>query len=138
MDLHHDSFVTISRHPDQRALEMSWTDATASMTDDDFKNEMTRLAELCEREHEPNVLIDVTHFLHQPSEDVGTWRETNIVPRYNAAGVEKFAFLVPPSAPSTVEAGSTPQVEGVASYPTGYFGSREMLYAWFAGSLPRS
>ena len=131
MELHHDPFVTISRNPQHHSLEMYWTTATASMTDEDFKSEMTVLAEIEEREHAPNVLIDVTCFEHHPASEVGTWREINIVPRYNAAGVEKFAFLVPPQTPSTVEAGGAPQVEGIASYPTGYFASRDALYDWF-------
>ena len=57
----------------------------------------------------------------------GTWRDENIVPRYEAAGVRKFAFHMPAGMPAI---GSDPAPEGVAKYPTGYFGTRRDALAW--------
>jgi hypothetical protein len=57
------------------------------------------------------MLVDVTRFRHSPGEQVGLWRDEHIIPRYNAAGGRKFAFLVPPRAPGTVENGSEPARE---------------------------
>jgi len=48
-----------------------------------------------------------------------------IIPRYNAASVTKFAFLVLAGTPGTVDARGTPAVEGQATFPTGWFSSRE-------------
>src|SRR5262249_37184994 len=66
----------------------------------------------------------------QLGEGVLAWRDEKIIPRYSSAGVTKFAFLVPDGAPGTVESGGTPSVEGRASFPTGWFSTRERAYQW--------
>jgi hypothetical protein len=58
------------------------------------------------------------------------WRDANIVPRYNAAGVKRFAFLFPEGMPAI---GAPPAVEPPAAYPTGYFGTREDALFWLGG-----
>jgi len=40
-------------------------------------------------------LIDSTAFRMSPARTDGPWRDANIIPRYNAAGVTKFAFHMP-------------------------------------------
>ena len=40
----------------------------------------------------------MSYFRHKIGPDVQPWRLANISPRYNAAGVRRFAFLVPESA----------------------------------------
>ena len=44
-----------------------------------------------------------------------------IIPRYNQAGVEKFAFLMPEGMPAI---DAPPAPEEPVSFPTAYFGSR--------------
>jgi hypothetical protein len=58
----------------------------------------------------------------------GDWRDANIIPRYNKAGVRRFAFLMPEGMPAI---GTPPAVEGPADFPTAYFGSRADALAWF-------
>jgi hypothetical protein len=61
------------------------------------------------------------------------WRDSEIIPRYNEAGVAKFAFIANPSYPGpTVEAGAPPAPEGPAKFPTGWFKTREAAYRWLA------
>lgn len=57
----------------------------------------------------------------------GEWRDANIIPRYNAAGVQRFAFLMPDGMPAI---GAPPVHEGPAEYPTAYFGTRRDAFAW--------
>jgi hypothetical protein len=57
------------------------------------------------------------------------WRDANIVPRYNAAGVKKFAFHMPAGMPAI---GTAPSREGPADYPTAYFGRRQDALDWLA------
>ena len=75
-------------------------------------------------------LVDMAEIEHTPSDDFEAWRQSQIIPRYNAAGVKKFAFLLPPGAPTTVENGTKPAVEGKANFPTGYFATREQALKW--------
>lgn len=55
------------------------------------------------------------------------WRDENIIPRYDAAGVKKFAFIMPHGMPAIW---SAPAPEGPAKFPTGYFGSRAEALDW--------
>jgi hypothetical protein len=57
------------------------------------------------------------------------WRQANVVPRYNAAGVKKFAFQMPEGMPLI---GSEPQVYGIDAYLTGYFARRQDALDWLA------
>ena len=56
---------------------------------------------------------------------------TTPIPRYKAAGVKRFAFLMPAGMP----AARAPQApEGPASFPTAYFDARPAALAWLAGA----
>ena len=55
------------------------------------------------------------------------WRDQNIIPRYNAAGLAKFAFIMPKGMPAI---GAVPAPEGPADFPTAYFASRADALAW--------
>jgi hypothetical protein len=79
------------------------------------------------------MIIDATEFRHEFGEGVMQWREANIIPRYNSAGVTKFAFLVAEGFPGTVESGGVPSVESSANFPTAWFTTRDRAYEWLAG-----
>ena len=131
-ELYRNEFGAILYHPEDGILELEWLEASARMTDDDFMRSMERYAALAEERRTPNMIVDVTRFRHSPGEHVGPWRDDHIIPRYNSAGVRKFAFLLPPGAPGTVEAGSQPQKEPPGKFPTGYFEDRRRIIDWFA------
>ncbi len=97
------------------------------MNDDDYMRWLERYAASAEQYHVPFTLIDTREFHHHPGAHTGPWREEHIIPRYNRAGVKKFAFLLPEgSAPKT-----EPMPEGSAQFPTGYFETREQIDRWF-------
>lgn len=110
---------------------MEWLEGSAGMTDNDFMRSMERYAAFAEERRAPNMLVDVTRFRHSPGEHVGAWRDEHIIPRYNAAGVKRFAFLVPPEASGTVEAGGQPEMEPPGNFPTGCFEDRQHIFDWF-------
>jgi len=109
------SWGAILHHPQWRTLELKWFPSTRHMTDDDFKATLELHTSQAERlQPIAFMLIDATEFFHTfGADDVMTWRDEQIIPRYNAAGV-------------------TPAVEGRASFPTGWFSTREGAYAWLA------
>ena len=130
-ELRRDDFGIITHDPEKGILELRWLEGSATMTDDDFMRSMERYAGFAEAHRPSNLLVDVTEFRHSPGEDIGPWRDQHIIPRYNAAGVEKFAFLFPPGAPGTVEAGTEPGREPPGTFPTGYFADRQHILEWF-------
>jgi hypothetical protein len=130
-ELNRDEYGVIRYYPEDRILELEWLEASADMTDDDFKRSMQRYAELAGEHSTPYLLVDVTKFRHSMGEGVGAWRDEHIIPAYNAAGVQKFAFLLPAAAPRTVEKGNAPAKEPPGEFPTGYFTERRTIAEWF-------
>ena len=122
----------ILRHADGGPLELRWLPTTASMTDGGFMATLCLFVHEAERIRPRTLLIDATEFHHEFGPGVMEWRDENIIPRYGEAGVKKFAFIVSPGFPGTVEAGAQPAVEGSATFPTGWFSTRERAYQWLA------
>ena len=117
-------------HERWRTLELSWLSSTRAMNDDGFKKTLELFAAEGERARPGYMIIDATEFHHELGDGVLECRDQEIVPRYNAAGVKKFAFLWPGGTPGTVESGGTPAPEGSANFPTGWFTGRERAYQW--------
>ena len=127
-------WAAILHHPDWQTLELQWFPSTRQMTDEDFKATLELHTSQAERLRPINsMLIDATEFFHTFGDGgVMAWRAEHIIPRYNAVGVRKFAFHVPPGAQGTIESGAKPAVEGGASFPTAWFTTREAAYQWLA------
>jgi hypothetical protein len=134
VELFRDKFSQYYRDDGHQCIELRWSEATRSMSEEQFRAGLERLADFLAGERAPNVLVDVVNFAHESPEDFSAWRETRIIPRYNAAGVKKFAFLLPANNSHTVENGNQPVKEGSAQFPTAYFNSRENAIAWFAAA----
>jgi hypothetical protein len=119
--LHHDRWKTV---------ELRWLPTTRDMGDEGFKDSLALLAEAGERFRTPFMFVDSIEFHHRPSAEVLEWRNQHIVPRYNSAGVTRFAFLVPEGFPGTVESGAAPAPDGPATFPTAWFSTRDHAYQW--------
>jgi hypothetical protein len=124
---------TVIYHPQWQTLELKWDQKTLSMGDDGFKKTLQILADQGLKMRPRFMIIDATQFFHTLGEGILPWRDEHIVPLYNDAGVEKFAFLVTDIAPGTVEKGAEPAPDGPASFPTGWFETKERMYAWLTG-----
>ena len=127
--LFEDQFGAIIDYPHDDYLEIRWYDATASLDGDAFNEWLDGFASHVERTQRSGILVDAIQFT-MPMEkmDLG-WRDANIIPRYNTAGVKRFAFLMPAGMPAI---GSAPSPEGPADFPTGYFGTRASAKRWLA------
>ena len=125
--VYEDKWGAIIDHPDDGFTEISWYDTTKEMTKADFQQWLTTFADHVDRLRRPGILTDATHFLMDRANMDGPWRDTHIVPRYNRAGVKKFAFLMPAGMPAI---GAPPAIEGPAQYPTAYFGTRNDALKW--------
>ena len=125
--LHEDKFLRILWDEQSGIISIVWRPETSEMTDEEFKSELTLFAEQVEEMKAPRILVDVSNFSHKPDPDVGQWRLKNISTRYNAAGVQRFAFVFPKDA----------QIEPMANQPsegeqflTQAFDTHEQATAW--------
>lgn len=121
---------TILYHPQWNTLELKWGQKTRSMSDDGFKNTLQMMADHGLKVRPKYMIIDATQFFHTFGEGTLAWRDEHIVPLYNQAGVEKFAFLTTSAMPGTVEKGTQPVPGGPATFPTGWFETKERMHAW--------
>lgn len=124
-----DRYGEVIDRPDQGFIEIRWYDTTSEMTSDEFNNWLARFAGSVEDAGRSGVLVDSVPFKMDMAHMDGPWRDRNIIPRYNAAGVERFAFLMPEGMPLL---GAEPSLEGPGTFPTGYFGTRRAAIAWLA------
>ncbi len=128
--IYEDRWGEVFDRPAADLIELRWFDSTAEMTAGEFQRWLEKFAECVEKCRRSRVLVDSTVFRMSPANMDGPWRDANIIPRYNAAGVTKFAFHMPEGMPMI---GQPPQNEGPAKFPTGYFGKRQDALAWLAG-----
>jgi len=128
--VYEDQWGALIDHGDAGYVEIRWYDSTDAMSRDEFQQWLTAFAKEVQRLRRPGILVDATRFLMDPAKMNSEWRDANIVPHYNAAGVTKFAFLMPEGMPAI---GSPPAVEGPAAFPTAYFARRQQALDWLAG-----
>ncbi len=122
-----DQFGEVIDRASADVIEIRWYDTTSAMSSDEFNEWLVRFADSVEERRRAGVLVDSLSFLMDPSNMNGPWRDANIIPRYNAAGVRRFAFLMPAGMPLI---GQEPAREGPGEFPTGYFGTRESAMDW--------
>ncbi len=110
-------------------VEIRWFDSTVDMEAADFNAFLSQFATAIERAGQRGCLVDATSFhMGMDKMEMG-WRDEHIIPRYNAAGVTKFAFHMPAGMPAI---GKPPAPEGPAQFPTAYFGTRANALAWLS------
>jgi hypothetical protein len=128
-----DQWGQIVFYDEWNSLELRWLSSTADATDADVKTTMEVFAQEAVNRRPHTLIVDTTEFRHGWGDGVMQWRDATIIPRYNEAGVAKFAFIVGPNYPGqTLETGAAPGPEGPATFPTGWFKSREAAYEWLA------
>lgn len=111
---------------DRDLLELRWLPSTATMSDGGFMATLCLFAWEAEKGRPHGLLIDAREFRHRFSDGVMAWRDAHIIPRYGAAGIRKFAFLMPPG---FAEPGRE-AIEGPAVFPTKWLVTRDDALAW--------
>jgi hypothetical protein len=103
-------------------VELTWLPGTQGMTDQDFKEDLNVFAEAALQHRAKNLIIDMRQFMGRPSEEVGTWRDDVIVPKYVKAGVKKIAWIWPGVPADAMGEG--------AAYQQRYFDGRDEAINW--------
>jgi hypothetical protein len=128
--VYEDRWGEVFDRPSADLIELRWFDTTAEMSAREFQGWLEKFAECVERCGRSRVLVDSMAFRMSPTNMDGPWRDANIIPRYNAAAVRKFAFHMPEGMPMI---GEPPANEAPGRFPTGYFGRRQDALDWLAG-----
>ena len=123
-ELVHNEWGVIVDHKD--LLELRWLPSTSSMTDGGFMATLCLFVWEAEKARPRGLLLDATEFKHTFGADLMGWRDAQIIPRYGAAGVRKFAFLMPAGFPKS----GSEAIEGPAIFPTKWFVDRQQALDW--------
>ena len=124
-------------HDEWNTLELRWLPATRDATETQARDTMVLFAAETEKRKPAFLIVDTTEFLHRWADDFMAWRNEEIIPHYNSGGVTRFAFIAGDGVPfPTVESGAEPAPEGPATFPTGWFQTREAAYQWLAAAAP--
>ena len=110
-------------------IEIRWYDTTSKITREGFNQWLDQFAGQVESSACTAVLVDAVQFRMDMANMDGAHRDSQVIPRYNAAGVRRFAFLMPTGMPSI---GAAPSKEGPAEYLTAYFGTRAEAVVWLS------
>ncbi len=97
--IHEDEWGEIIDRPSPDLVEIRWYDTTSAMTGDEFDNWLSVFAGCVESKKRSGCLVDSVQFKMPMDRMNPGWRDANIIPRYNAAGVKRFAFTMPAGMP---------------------------------------
>ena len=129
--LHEDKFLRILWDEKTRIIGLEWKEATSAMTDEEFKRELTGFADYVGERKATGILVDLSRFRHMLSPDTQQWRVKNISSRYNDAGVQRFAFLLPKDAPIPPLMNQSSRGEG---FLTRAFNDAEQATSWLTAT----
>jgi hypothetical protein len=125
MPLEDTQYWSMTHNRDANAIELNWKSTTSSMTGDDFKAALERLATHIREQAATGTLIDLRTFGFTSTPELDQWRREQIIPAYNAAGLKRFAYLLPPGA--DYRPGGSGDTD---AFSTDYFDDSEQARAW--------
>ena len=132
-----DEWAQLIYYDDWNTLELKWLPSSKDATEAQARSTMELFAAETEKRKPQFLLVDTTEFAHRWADDMMPWRDREIIPHYNAGGVTKFAFIAGEGVPfPTVESGAVPAPDGPATFPTGWFQTRDAAYQWLAAETP--
>jgi hypothetical protein len=120
-------YWSMGYNPQIRSIELEWKGDTSVMTAGDFKLALERLAGHIRDQSATGTLIDVRSFGFQMTPELNTWRLEQIIPAYNAGGLKRFAYVLPPGMPYRPGDGG-----GDAQFSTDYFDDPDDARSWLA------
>ena len=127
--LYEGPYLRILWDENSKIIGIDWKETTAAMTNEEFKAVLMLFATHVEFKRALGILVDVIKFRHKVQPEVQEWRVKNISTRYAAAGVRRFAFLLPTGMriPPTMSQ-SAPEEQ----FLTGAFDNFDKAWNWLA------
>ena len=114
-------------------LDFVWKEATSEMSDDDFKRALRAFVLNAARHCARALLVDVRAFRHPLGEGIAAWRDAEISPLYNGAGIRRFAYVVPAQAPATPDGAPDPPSAG-EDFATRFYHDEADARRWLRGA----
>ncbi len=100
------------------------------MTQDDYKRELVKMAELIETHKISRQLINTLHFQYTIDIDLQQWTDEYITKRTKEAGIKKAAFIIAEEIFSQMSIEQAMEGEEGKALDTRYFTSEEEAREW--------
>ncbi|GAB4397883.1 MAG: hypothetical protein OHK0053_15370 [Microscillaceae bacterium] len=116
--------------PEQDRIEAFWMEQEAPIDENTFQNHIDRFSQLFEVYPVPVFLVDNRATSVVMSIQLQEWHDTQIVPRYIAAGVKKIAFVMTEEFMTALSVEQTFEEPKAQVLQVGYFREREEARSW--------
>ena len=101
-------YYSFELHQGNSILKLDWTEETARMTDQDFKDCLLMFARLADKHKTEKLWVDGERYKYHTADELMAWRKNTIIPKFQKSGVKKLAFqvgvggkMMPPSVTET-------------------------------------
>ena len=132
MKIYESRFYNFALCDETNSLVFQWKEDTKSMNNNDFREALSNYAGYGFECARANMLVDVRSFCPPEGvpdeESMGAFRTDIVVPRYNKAGIKKFAYLKNPGAPGMPV--SPPTQHAGEEFETAVFDSEDSVKEW--------
>ncbi|NJL11719.1 MAG: hypothetical protein HC913_00955 [Microscillaceae bacterium] len=116
--------------PEQDRIEAYWIERDIPMDEPTFRNHIEQFARLFEVYPVPAFLVDNRLSSIAMSIQLQEWHDTQIVPRYIAAGVKKIAFVMTEKFMTALSVEQTFQEPRAQELEVAYFSERTEARIW--------
>ena len=129
MNYYKDAFANINFDENNGILTLLWLKETSNMQASDFQRVLEKFADLSLEHKISKLMVNVEKFGFSDAmgPELAKWRANTIVPKYNQAGVQKFAFVH--GANFEEPEGSGKPIEGEI-FTTRNFGAESIAIGW--------
>lgn len=130
MEAYKSTFQTIRVYEDLKLLAKEWTTDTEYMSEQKFKEEVEKIAEVAEKYKVEKFHDNTTNFLFPISPELQTWVNESIFTRFIAAGLKKYALIVSKEMIAQLSIEQTMEEENASNFQVKYFDSPEKASEW--------
>lgn len=130
MELFKSSFVVITLSNDKQVITNDWFLTTENMSDEQYKADMLKFAELATI-HKPKYhLINSVNFLYTITIEMQEWTNKTIFPQLIEAGIKKIAFLVSSEMIAQMAIEQTLEESNAGAFKIKYFDTEKEALNW--------
>jgi len=123
-------YISIYNFPEKSILELVWKPTSADIAEEEYKRLVSHWADTVENFHPKSILVDTREHYVAIVPELQLWFVEEIFPKYEASGMEKFAFIMSPDFFSQLSIEQTMEEAPNVSFITKYFPNYEEAFTW--------
>lgn len=130
MKVYQSDYQAIYFYEDKQLLQKEWNQTTENMSNEAFKAEVEKIAEMQEKYKATKFHDNTTNFDFPISPKLQTWVNETIFPRFIAAGLMKYAIIVSQELIAQLSIEQTMEENNASKFQVRYFDNIEKAHQW--------